>query len=125
MKRLIAIFAIALSLPSNAARSEEISPVGHNQKPLKNAEKVITYMGMVGIYDERVKKAAYYMDDHIDDGYFRIHEEKYAGFNMQLRYEMDMPSVHKFQLHFTNEEMPHWEVNGTTRKMMVEYKVSW
>ena len=121
MKRLCAILGIAFSLTPNTIFGAELSQDNLLPKKLKNAEKFIAFMNTAGVYDERLQKIAYFIDERVDDGYFRVGSVEYHGTTMQFQYEMDRPSVENFQLKFTDQDAPHWELKGSPRGVMLNF----
>jgi len=122
MQRLIAIFVIAIALTPNTGNGAELGlgelkpnsdkytqnfdgsysdepQITRERKLSRNAEKMMTYMARAS--------------------------GEYKGFKMEFSHEVAVPAAKKFRLRMTNDEMPHWEVNGGTRGVMLNYKYEW
>ena len=148
MQRLIAIFGIAIVLTPNTSTGAELGNRNHNQnfgpyatnfdgsyvdepektsanRISKNTEKIMTYMARVGLDSSNVKSVASYMNSHIEDNRFNIAGGKYGGFNLTLSHDVAVPEPKKFQLKLQNEDMPHWNMIGSTRGVMINYKYEW
>lgn len=120
----ILALGVFLHLDINAmAEGEKPVPVDKTEVKLqnhKNAEKVIAFMKVAGMRSETFKDAAYFIDERSEDGYFKIHEEKIGGINMQFRY--DMGSLHRenFELNFKQDDS-NFEVNANPEHVMLRY----
>lgn len=151
MQRLIASLVIAICLAPNTGNKaigaelggEELKPQSdkyienfdgsystqpqevRERKLSRNAEKALKYMARVGIEGAGVERVTYFVNDRIEDDKFRIASGEYKGFKMQLSHEVSVPAPKRFELRLTNEELPHWEVKGTTRGAMINYKYEW
>lgn len=149
MQRLIALSVIAIALtpnthakgaelglgdykPNSSSRAQNFDgsyvdqPVEVSErKNSRNTEKVMSYMARVGIDGAGVKKVTNFVNDHIQDDKFTVEAGQYRGFKMELSHDVTMPSLNKFQMRFTNEDMPHWNITGTTRGVTLNYKYEW
>ena len=97
MKRLAVIFAITLCLIPNTVKGAESGEAEPKPKKIKNAQKVIAYLNTAGIYDDRLKKVAVYLDENSEDGKLNLMEQEYKGFKMQFQFDIGMPEVKDFQ----------------------------
>ena len=148
MQRLIAIIGIAIALTPNTSQGAELSgrelkpnsgvytqsfDGAYSDEPVKAAErkiskkteKIIKYMTRIGIDGAGVKTVTYFVNDRISDDRFRIAGGDYKGFSMQFSHKVAVPSTDKLQMRLSHEEMPHWEMTGGTRGLMIGYKFEW
>lgn len=118
-------FGIFLHINVNAmAEGEKPVPLDSQEKKVlkhKNAEKVLAFLKVVGMKSDFVKDAAYFIDDRSEDGYFRIHEEKVGGINMQFRYDLGGFHKENFEINFRPEDS-NLEFNANPEKVMLKYK---
>lgn len=93
-----------------------------NPKHHKNAEKIISFLKVAGVYNDSIKSAAYFIDERSDDGYFKFHETNISGINMQFRY--DMGSIHRenFELNFKPDNSDV-ELNANSEHVMLRYNL--
>ena len=124
MHRLFAIIVlIASCLIPNTVIGEELEPGEPKLKKQKTAEKVIVFLAKAGIYSDSIKQAAYFVDERVEDGYVNIQSAEYQGVKMQLRYDADSIKMENLEVRFTSEDMPNWEMKGTSRGAMLNYQL--
>jgi len=146
MQRLVAFIVIAVALSPNATNGAELgvgelkpnyAPPAQNfdgsyddeaaqnpeRKLSRNVEKIMTYMASAGLDGAGVKRVTYYVNDHMDDENFRIASGTYKGFKLQFSHDIAMPSANHLKLRLSDQEMPHWEISGSTRGVMLNYKL--
>jgi hypothetical protein len=127
MRKVWAILAIGIFLHINInamAEGEKPVPLDPQEKKIlkhKNAEKIMAFMRVAGMHSATLQDVAYFVDERSEDGYFKIHEEKIGGINMQFRY--DMGGLHKenFEVNFRPEDS-NLELNANPEKVMFRYR---
>lgn len=125
MKGLSAIFIIVFCLLPNPSQGADLSGDENTQKKNKKVEKVLKVINQFGIGGSNVKDVAYFVDGRLDDGQFRIHESEFGGINMKLQFDTEKVKVEGFQMKFTTDDLPHWEINANPKEMMINYTYTW